>query len=240
MNINFDLSADIISLLISSLVWVLIIVLIYREYRKKTEKLKVWKVIIIMFVGMCTFTFNWSIFGTTVKVPLLPLGVWILFGYFNKKKDQWASYRSFGWIGFFSNFIFLIAALVSPLFHNFIYPKDILSTYISKIEIATLIKLHPSGILQTVKVDLLKRQIESMKKEKIFSEKWYYDTYQVEPPHKERFPYLLVGAEPKWGSGIQTLIYIEQDGKGILIDSPQKQIYFRSKEAFLEGVNEND
>ena len=53
---------------------------------------------------------------------------------------------------------------------------------------------------------------------------------------KERFPYLLTGVKPKWGSGIPTLIYLEEDGKGILITTPKKQLYFRSQQALVEGM----
>ena len=51
---------------------------------------------------------------------------------------------------------------------------------------------------------------------------------------KERFPYLLTGTKPKWGSGIPTLNFLEKDGKGILITTPKRQLYFRAEQTLLE------
>lgn len=54
----------------------------------------------------------------------------------------------------------------------------------------------------------------------------------------ERFPYILLGASPKWGSGYESTIYIESDGKGMLISTEKEQYYFRSSESILKGRKE--
>ena len=77
-----------------------------------------------------------------------------------------------------------------------------------------------------------------MRQETIFNNQWYEDTYMnTDTNHsKERFPYQLMGISSKWGSGMDTIIYMEEDGKGILISTPQRQLYFRCDESFVEGV----
>jgi hypothetical protein len=241
MVFNVDFPIDIVEISVSIVAWAIIILWMFPTLKKKQVKIKIWKVIIFTFVGIFSFSINWSILGSFIKLPVLPLGVWILYGwYYKSKKDTWMNYRVFAWIGFFSNFLFIFATLVSTLVHGMIYPKDEPSTYISNIEQASIIKIHPSGNYQTINGKILQKQIEMQEKADIYNEKWYEETWQGETPKYERFPYQLLGVLPKWGSGIQSVIYIEKDGKGILIDTPQKQFYFRSEEAFLEGVNKND
>lgn len=237
MNLNIDFPIDVVEILISIVVWSIIIIWIYLTFKKKQAKLKIWMVIIFTFVGILSFSINFSLLGNFFKFPVLPLGVWILNGwYFKSKKDTWTNYREFAWIGFFSNFFFLLSSLLSSIIHGTVYPKDELSTYVSNVEKASIIEIHPSGNYQTINVIKLQNQIEWMEKTEIYSDKWYEETWQGETPKYERFPYQLLGISPKWGSGIRTIIYIEKDGKGILIDTPQKQVYFRSEEAFLERV----
>jgi hypothetical protein len=238
-NVNFPI--NIVEISISIVAWAIIILWMYRTLKKKQVKLKIWKVIIFTFVGIFSFSFNLSIIGSFVKFPVLPLGVWILYGwYFKSKKVSWMNYRVFAWIGFFSNFLFIFATLVSSLVHGMIYPKDEPTTYISNVEKASIINIHPSGNYQTINEIKLQKQIDMLEKADICNDKWYEETWQGETPKYERFPYQLLGVLPKWGSGFQIVIFIEKDGKGILIDTPQKQLYFRSEEVFLEGVKLND
>lgn len=239
MDFNVDFPIDIVEISISIVAWVLIILWMYRTLKKKQVKLKIWKVIIFTVVGIFSFSINLTILGSFVKFPVLPLGVWIMYGwYFKSKKDTLMNYRVFAWIGFFSNFFFLLATLLSSFVHGIVYPKDVPTTYISNVEKAYIIEIHPSGNYQTINEIMLQNQIELMEKADIYSDKWYEETWQGETPKFERFPYQLLGVFPKWGSGIQAIIYIEKDGKGILIDAPHKQVYFRSEEAFLEGVKQ--
>jgi hypothetical protein len=241
MNFNIDFPLNVVEVSFSILAWALLIFLTYRTLKKKQVKLKIWKVVFFTVVGIFSFSINFSIFNTLVKFPVLPLGVWILSGWYIKSKnDTWMEYRVFAWIGFFSNFFFLIATIFSPQVHNVIYPIDEPSTYLSNVENASIIKIHTSGNYQTINRNTLQKQIETMEQATIYSDKWYEETWQGETPKNERFPYQLLGVLPKWGSGILDIIYIEKDGKGILIDTPKKQVYFRFEKAFLEGVIQND
>lgn len=82
-------------------------------------------------------------------------------------------------------------------------------------------------------------QLDTMRKETIYSDEWYRDTYMNAEPNQrnERFPYQLIGTSSKWGSGLQSIIFIEDDGKGMLLSTPQQQIYFRSDRSLIEGVD---
>lgn len=67
------------------------------------------------------------------------------------------------------------------------------------------------------------------------SGKWFEAAHTLGSNHREaRFPYVLTGIETKWGSGKSPIIYLEKDGKGILISMEDKQLYFRSSAPFLK------
>jgi hypothetical protein len=241
MDFIVDIPIDIVGILFSIVAWALLIFWTYRTFRKKQVKLKIWRVIVFTIVGIFSFSINFSIFGTLVKFSVLPLGIWILYGwYFKSKKNTWLNYRVFAWIGFFSNFFFLLATLISTLVHGVIYPNDEPTTYISNVDKATIISIHPSGNYQTINGNKLQKQIEEMEQATIYSDKWYEETFMGETSKDERFPFQLIGVWPKWGSGIKSVIFIEKDGKGILIDTPKKQLYFRTENVFLEGVIDNE
>ncbi|MCH1624301.1 hypothetical protein [Fredinandcohnia quinoae] len=210
----------------------------FRIYKKQTNKPKIWKTIIVIWVGLFSFSFNWTVFDEMIKIAILPLGVWILMMILKRREGRWEKYRTYAWLGFLGNFIFLISTLVSIPLHHLLYPVDKPTTYLSKIENdATVIHIHPSATNITLNKKSLLEQIPTMKETEIFSDVWYRKTYMSEDPtkRKERFPYQLIGTEAKWGSGLKTLIFLEEDGKGILISTAKKQIYFRSDASFFGG-----
>jgi len=232
----FDFNANVIDILTQTLAWVIIALLAYRIYKKQIVKPKVWKVIIVLFLGLFTFSFNWELFNTLVKFPILPLGIWILYLFFRGKKEAWQTYRSFAWLGFLANFIFLTSALITIPVDHVIYPKNKLSTYITNVENAYIIPTHPSAKeASLIKDNLL--HVHKTRQETIYSVKWYQDTYMNRESNqvKERFPYQLIGTLSKWGSNLPAIIYIEEDGKGILVTTSNKQLYFRSDDYLIEG-----
>ena len=191
-----------------------------------------------MFVGLFSFSFKWNMFDTMVKFPILPLGVWILYFILKGREERWQTYRSFAWLGFWANFIFLASTLIAIPVHHVVYPKDEPSTYISKVGNASILNIHPSAKDRLLNEESLLNQLDTMSQETIFSDQWYEDTYMNPESNKrnERFPYQLIGASSKWGSGLDTIIYIEDDGKGILLSTPKEQLYFRSENSIIEGV----
>ena len=234
MNIN------IVFLVTGILAWGSIVFLAYRVYKNQTVKPKVWKILLVMFVGLFSFSINWNMFDTMLKFPILPLGVWILYFILKGREERWQTYRSFAWLGFWANFIFLASTLIAIPFHHMIYPKNEPSTYISNVDNASILTIHPSAKDWSLNKESLLNQLHTMSQETIFSDQWYEDTYMNTESNKrnERFPYQLIGTSSKWGSGLETIIYIEDDGKGILLSTPQEQLYFRSEDSLIEGVKQ--
>ncbi|MGE7271440.1 hypothetical protein ACQKK5_08270 [Brevibacillus panacihumi] len=234
---EIDSNYNVIEILTVILGWLAIIFFAYTIYQKQMVKPKVWEIPLIILVGLFSFSINWRMFDVIVQLPILPLGVWILYFVFKGKDQRWQTCRSFAWLGFGANFIFLASTLLTLPVHHVIYPKDDLSVYISNVENASIINIHPSAKDRSLNKDSLLKQLDTMRQEAIYSDQWYKETYMDPSSSKrnERFPYLLIGTSSKWGSGLHALIYIEDDGKGILLSTPKKELYFRSKDSLLEG-----
>ena len=219
--------------------WGAIFILARRIYSKQDLKPIKWKLAIVIFVGLFSFSINLPYMDQQIKLAILPLGVWILYGIYSRKEEgiSWDKYRKYAWLGFFANFIFLAASLINPLVHSAIFPANELSTYLSDINKAKINKTHPSAGSKILDRDSLLVQLDSFKEEPVYSEKWYYQAFEsgIElSKAEERFPYQLAGTEAKWGSGIDPMIFIEQDGKGILVSTGQKQVYFRGEKTLLK------
>jgi hypothetical protein len=239
MGIHYDFSFDFIAMVTGFLAWCVIGIIAYRMYKKQAVKPKVWKVFVSILVGIFSFSINLNWFDTLVKLSILPLGVWILYWHLKGKEGRWQTYRPFAWLGFFANYIFLAATLLAIPTHHLVYPENELSTYLSNTENASIINTHSSALDRSLNKESLLKQIHNMKQEPIYSEEWYEKTY-MEPDIKkinERFPYQLTEISSKWGSGLETIIFVEADGKGMLVTTPKKQLYFRSVESLLKGGN---
>lgn len=239
MAISFELSFHFIEIISVILAWCVIGIIVYRMIKKQPVRPKVWKVCICVLVGIFSFSINLPpIFDTPIKISILPLGVWILYGILKRKEGRWQMYRPFAWLGFFANFIFLAASLLAVSAQNALYPKNELLTYISNVENASIRIIHPSGRESSLEKDHLLKQIHNMSQEEIHGQQWYQEKEikdEQSTKRNERFPYQLIGTSSKWGSGLKPIIYLEADGKGILVSAPQKQLYFRSKQSLLKG-----
>jgi hypothetical protein len=213
----------------------------YRIYKKQEEKPMKWKAFIVIIVGLFSFSITVPGFDAFVKIPILPLGVWILYFICRNKVEKWVKYRRFAWLGFIANFIFLAATFISFPIQNVLYPDNEITTYIENKENIELIKLHPSAREAEIKKDVLNKQLSKMKRNNIDSDEWYQQIEMIdaEPPNErvERFPYLLSGTKPKWGSALNNTVYVEKDGKGLLITTPKEQLYYRSGVSFITEVN---
>lgn len=219
--------------------FLVIVFFAYRIYQKLSEKPQLWKVVVVTWVGLFAFSFNLPMLGNLVKIPVLPLGVWILYAIFRKKEEQWQVYRRFAWLGFTANFIYIITTLVSAPINQLIYPENDPSSYISTIEDASIIHIHPSAEKSSLNKDTLAKEIVRLKEEPVRSYDWYYeaDQYNQDIEVIERFPYQLIGYKPKWGSELNTIVYIEKDGKGLLLTTATKQLYFRSEHSLIKEGN---
>ena len=224
---------------VTILAWCVIAWIAYRLYNRQSDKPKIWKVLVVMLVGLFSFSFNTEMFGTVMKISVLPLGVWGLYAYFRKKNDEWQTYQPFAWFGFASNFIFLIFSLLTVPIFQVMYPGNEPSTFLSNIDDASIIPIHPGVKHEEMDKENALSTILDFSEEPIRSNDWYYEAnLEYDSTNtEEKFPYQLIGAIPKWGSGLITVIYIEEDGKGLLISTLKEQRYFRLKDSLIEGVN---
>ncbi|WLR56955.1 hypothetical protein LC048_08835 [Mesobacillus subterraneus] len=221
------------------LAWGAVFILARRIYTKQESKPIIWKLVIVILVGLFSFSINLPYMDQQIKLAILPLGVWILYGIYSRKNEgiSWDQYRKYAWLGFFANFIFLAVSLINPLIHCAIFPGNEISTYLSNSNKGKIIQTHPSADHKKLDRDSLLIQMDSIKEEPVFSEKWYYETFESgieRSKAEERFPYQLARTKAKWGSGIDPMIFVEQDGKGLLISTGQKQLYFRAEKTFLK------
>ena len=130
---------NVVEVIVTILAWCVIAWIAYRLYKGQSDKPEIWKVLVVILVGLFSFSFNTEMFGMVMRISILPLGVWVLYAYFRKKNDEWQTYRPFAWFGFAANFILLIfTLLVVPIFFA-IYPENEPSTYLSNIDDASLI-----------------------------------------------------------------------------------------------------
>ena len=237
MNISYNFSVNLIEFIFELISWAIIGLIAYRLYRRIPEKSKVLKILVCTYIGLFSFSINWNVADTQVKFSILPLGVWILYLILRRKEGRWERYRSFAWLGFFANYIFLANTLLSIPVHQFFYSEDELSTYISHVEDASIIATYPSANEQTLDKESLQKQIHNMKPAANHGIEWYNEMEMESTKKSEKFPYQLIDFSPKWGSNLNAVIYIEADGKGLLVSTPKKQLYYRSKESMLMGGN---
>lgn len=216
-------SFNVISFIASCIGWLVILSIAFRIFKRQVEKPKRWHIFLFILGGLFSFSFNVVLWGEMVRFAILPLGVWIYYAFLKRKEERWALYRPYAWLGFWGNYIFLATTLLAIPIHDAIYPVDDPSAYISNVEDASLISLHPSASDGVIHKERLLSQLETMKPETFFTEEWYEDTFFYrEGNERERMPYQLIGVTPKWGSGRRALVYIEDDGKGILLSTAEK------------------
>lgn len=231
---------NIVTVILMTSAWLIIGALAFKIYRQQLEKPIWWKVIIAILVGLFSFSFTFTLLKQAVQIAILPLGLWLLYGIL-RWRNSWEKYRKYAWLGFFANYLFFTFTVGGLFIHQAIYPKGNIHTYISDLSEAKIIPTHPSakGNIQ-FELDAFQR-IESFKEHHFFSDEWYREVYGGEDGvHNERFPYLVIGSNAKWGSGFTPLIYIERDGKGILITTRNDQMYFKSEQSIIGEVSTDE
>ncbi|TFB23867.1 hypothetical protein E3U55_03365 [Filobacillus milosensis] len=227
--------SNVVTIIATIVAWLIIGGLVLIKHKKLQDKPKLWKVILIVIVGMFSFTINLNFQGVSMRIPILPLGVLLLMFAFRNKGESWQKYRIYAWIGFLGQFIFILTSLLTIPVNSVLYPEEELSTYIANTHNANIIQTHPSGEEYSLNKEILSKQIKSMKQESVYSEQWYQEL-TVNPDStkvNERFPYVVIDTLPKWGSGFEGLIYLEKDGKGLLVSTAAGQYYFRGEVSVL-------
>ncbi|MDQ0231677.1 hypothetical protein [Metabacillus malikii] len=236
MNGQAGFTLNIIDFITVIINWSIILFMASRIYKKQDIKPMKRKVLLVCIIGL--FSFSLHLNDLQLQIAILPLGVWLLFLYLKKKEGRWQRYRQYAWLGFCANYLFLAFALISLPINNMFFSKENPGTFLANIQSASVHTIHPSGESITLDKEKLRTQLSSMKQEGFFSSEWYSETYIDESNKRdERFPYELIDASAKWGSGIVATIYIEDDGRGLLVTTSDDQVYFRSAEPFIEEVN---
>lgn len=233
MVFNLNIHINGLEMIFVLLGWGIVLFFFYRIYKNQEKDIrpKLWKGILTIIIGLFAFTFPLTFFQPPISIAILPLGVWILYVL---RKGKWEVYGKYAWLGFAANYILLATTLVGILFHGIIYPKDQAATFISEAENASLHIIHPSAKKAVLNPEALEQALEGMQKSKVDTQQ-LYNSIVLEEEKVERFPYMLAGIKSQIGSGLATQIFVERDGKGVLITSDnQRQYYFRSEQSFLK------
>lgn len=235
MPITFTLPNNIMFLAGGIIGWCIVLYLMIRRYKKQEKKPVIWKMIIVTWVGLFSFSFNLQMFGQSAKLAILPLGVWILYLFFRKR--SWHTYRRFAWLGFLANYIFLVVSLLFGAAHQAVYDKEDPSTFLADLRKAEIIGIHPAAQEVAFDSERFARMLDELQAGDMSdSLDWYYQSRDEQEPYyqKERFPYALIGAKSSWGSGLHASVYIELDGKGLFLSTPDRSYYYRSEKPLIE------
>jgi len=239
LEINWDFELNTIGLACTILAWMVLAFWLWRTYNAQhiEERPDLWKVMITVFIGLFSFSLNLPLFDEVLSLAVLPLGVWILYGIL-KRNERWQAYRKYAWIGFLGNYIFFGAAILAIGLSGLVYPKDSIDTYLADVSNVELIPIHPSGKKVDLNITKLQESLVTFEHEQSNVVQWYeeireqkWPTEENKEPEKaqEKFPYLLTGVKAKAGINVQ--VYIEFDGKGLLVTTEDRQNYFRSNTA---------
>ncbi|MFB1082631.1 hypothetical protein [Jeotgalibacillus sp. JSM ZJ347] len=203
------------------------------------------KMLLIVLIGLFSFSIDFPAFGEMISLAILPIGVGVAYLVL-KRRGRWEVYNRYAWSGFFANYLFLSASLLTIFISSQFYPEGEIETYLDDVFGAELFVIHPSAEGGKLNVEQFAEDITGFEAEYDDVIGWYDDAmeqkYASEPDEQEqveeKFPYLITGIEAKEGYGVQ--VYLEADGKGMLVTTADNQYYYRSESAsfFEEGVSE--
>ena len=231
MGMNF------VEAVVYSFCWLLIFVIGFKLYKKQEIKPIIWKAVIVYFFGKFAFSLNYPLEQKAIHFALIPLGVIVIYLFFSKRPN-FNTYLKFAWFGFFSNYLFLVGTLLIMPFNSFLYDKNDIHTYIAHSENIEILSIHPSANDNIAVRASILEQVKAAKEQPVNTD-WYYESVGDDRVEVERFPYILANIAPKWGSQAKATIYVEKDGKGLLIASPTKHLYYRLDESILQEVTAN-
>jgi len=222
----------------NSFILILSAAVFFYVYKSQKLKLSLKNTVITTIIGLFVFSVTINTSYGSLKIPVLPLGVWFLYWFLrrDKQNERWQRYRRFAWLGYFLNFGFLLSnMLVFPL-TSFLYPEGKLTTFIGDTTKAKVILTNPSSLPVKLDKTLLKKQLVHAKEKHANGTDWYYDSTVHENKAPERFPYYLADTKVKSGKGGGVQIFIEKNGKGLLISTSKGQHYFQFQRSVLKEV----
>lgn len=233
MPVQLVMPSGVISIAAMLINWSVILFFVFRQFGRLEHKPAIWKVFFVTIAGLFSFSIDFAMFGMMVKLSLLPIGVWIVYAFL--KNRSWGTYRIFAWIGFGANFLFLVTTLLSGFLHNTVYPKDEVATYVADVSQADIVRIHPSAAFAAFDKEVFETSLQHGFNDTILGLDWHYES-KVEGQsmyQKERFPYALTGVKARWGSGLVSSLYIQSDGKGLLVTNNAGHYYYRSERPLL-------
>ncbi|MCA0984195.1 hypothetical protein LCL89_09080 [Halobacillus yeomjeoni] len=234
MNLNIDFYFDAASTLLTLIAWGLTGAVVLYIRKNRGDSLKLWKVALVVFLGSLTFDIY---LYERVNLPVLPLGFLVLLLATRKKPLLWLKLKPYAWSGVAASFLLAGVQMVAPVVHDAFYNKDDLHTYITNPEETELLSIHPKSLKRSLITSELERV--NMKRISMNVMEWHSNDKQViNTPHSKRmtlFPYIILGAEPLWGSGLDPVIHIRKDGKALLIETNRGQAFYELSTSILEG-----
>ncbi|MFG6149922.1 hypothetical protein [Halobacillus sp. B23F22_1] len=230
---NFEWSWNLPELILQIISCVLIISLLLIIYKKQSEKPHMGKAVLAAMVGIFSFSINFQFQGHSVSLAILPLGVGILYFFIKRRnEDRWLVYRRYAWVGFLANYVFLLTGLHTPLVFNLMYDKSDPSTYLANTVDAEVHLTHESADQRNLHNERLEMEMENAQVKEFDSMRWHREIEDRE--EKERFPYILSRFESKSGSNLKAVTFVEKDGKGLLIQTAEDQLYVRTEQSVLK------
>jgi len=247
LGFSFDIEWNTIDMIAMVASWAVFLFWIMTMYKKDEpeNRPKKRKIVVIVLAGLFSFSVDLSAFGEIISFAVLPIGVWIVYAVLNLR-GRWEVYRKYAWSGFAANYLFLIITLFAAFISSLLYPDGEIETYVDNVSEAELIMIHPSAIESELNVEQFEEAISGFEPEYTDVDGWYVEVMEqeqnLEPNERnqieEKFPYLITGIKSKEGYSVH--VYVEADGKGMLVNTSEDQYYYRSESAFFlkEGVNE--
>lgn len=234
MLFELELPGNFVIWLLTGAVWLIILIVLIRHYRKQESKPVIWKALVATAMGISAIPLHINMFGYSGKLAVLPIGVALI--YILLQKDSWQRYRVFAWTGFWSNHAMLIVILLSGMLYSLVYPKNDLSVYLTHVDNARLVETHHSAPSGRLSIEGLKVAIDKSLLQDSYPAMEWYTQYRQEGEtlyQKEKFPFMLSGIKPRWGSGLHSIVFVERDGQGLLVATGRDYLYFRSGEPLV-------
>lgn len=234
MLLDWHYSWNVVDAAAGLLGWLVVLGLVIRQRHKQETERPIWKILLVTLACYLSVSFKIHLFGQIVNVAILPLGLWV--AYLFLRNRTWPDYRKFAWIGFTANYLFLVLALLAGFIYGFLYDRNDPSTYLAHLEKAKLVAIHPSARQAAFEKELFTSSLAEIKASDMSGTLDWYRESQLEDGsqyQQERFPYALLGAESRWGSGLHASIYLESDGKGLLLATKDRYYYYRSEKLML-------
>ncbi len=231
---ELEFPGDFVRWVLTVAAWLIILVLLIRHYKRQESKPVIWKAVLALAVGIAAVPLHINMFGISAKLAVLPIGVGLI--YMLIKNESWQRYRKFAWAGFWSNYVMLVVALLSGMLFSLVYPKGDLSIYLAHVDKAELVETHHSSPLARLSIDSLKTSMDkAVLQENYPALEWNTQSMQEGEAlyQKEQFPFMLSGVQPRWGSGLDSAVFVERDGQGLLVITDSDYLYFRSGEPFV-------